>query len=389
MKPEEEYIFGEKSGVVMSQSSMLKTMSALNCQQKKSKEEQQKSSRKEEWKRVLEEVDFANGIAPGNDEKNSSNSSTKDCEEDNNEEEKKDDDNNGLFVIDRTPIPSSDIIDLTSDNETSDQVDQTSLVKSKAEDDINFPVDNQGEEQRNEDESGPIKPDAPIILDDSSDDDDDVDKMNAFLQRQHAAEVGFLPEMSNPRSKVSAWSSDSSSADENEHFYLKHGINDGFGSDNSSCEENFKNCSDDETDFNLNISNQTDFGSSAASRSQAFGPTGEVRTKVVSALSKLSKHLWKSSFAQNLHVRKNAKVPIICMTTVYGFDSDVAIGGHNGMDTSQYVKSLVQKFDSFATVVLFLKILLQQMDLDKPFTGGLGSFRLYVLVANHVSCFIG
>jgi hypothetical protein len=44
--------------------------------------------------------------------------------------------------------------------------------------------------------------------------------------------------------------------------------------------------------------------------------------------------------------------------------------------------------DSFATVVLFLKVLLQQADLDKPFTGGLGSYKLYVLVANHVSLFL-
>ena len=43
---------------------------------------------------------------------------------------------------------------------------------------------------------------------------------------------------------------------------------------------------------------------------------------------------------------------------------------------------------SFATVVLFLKVLLQQADLDKPFTGGLGSYKLYVLVANHVSLFL-
>lgn len=41
--------------------------------------------------------------------------------------------------------------------------------------------------------------------------------------------------------------------------------------------------------------------------------------------------------------------------------------------------------NSFATVVLFLKILLAQQDLDKPFTGGLGSYKLYVLVAHHVS----
>lgn len=40
---------------------------------------------------------------------------------------------------------------------------------------------------------------------------------------------------------------------------------------------------------------------------------------------------------------------------------------------------------SFATVVLFLKILFFQQDLDKPFTGGLGSYKLYVLVAHHVS----
>ena len=32
-----------------------------------------------------------------------------------------------------------------------------------------------------------------------------------------------------------------------------------------------------------------------------------------------------------------------------------------------------------------LKVILNQHGLDKPFTGGLGSFKLYVLVANHVS----
>lgn len=45
---------------------------------------------------------------------------------------------------------------------------------------------------------------------------------------------------------------------------------------------------------------------------------------------------------------------------------------------------LICSFFSFSSVVLFLKVLLQQADLDKPFTGGLGSYKLYVLVANHV-----
>jgi hypothetical protein len=39
---------------------------------------------------------------------------------------------------------------------------------------------------------------------------------------------------------------------------------------------------------------------------------------------------------------------------------------------------------SFATVILVLKVLLAQQDLDKPFTGGLGSYKLYVLVAHHL-----
>jgi hypothetical protein len=41
-------------------------------------------------------------------------------------------------------------------------------------------------------------------------------------------------------------------------------------------------------------------------------------------------------------------------------------------------------FISFSTVVLFLKVLLQQQGLDTPFTGGLGSYKLYVLVAYHL-----
>jgi len=35
-------------------------------------------------------------------------------------------------------------------------------------------------------------------------------------------------------------------------------------------------------------------------------------------------------------------------------------------------------------MVLTLKVILQQADLDLPFTGGLGSFKLYVLVAHHI-----
>lgn len=138
-------------------------------------------------------------------------------------------------------------------------------------------------------------------------------------------------------------------------------------------------------DFELNISQNryTDFGAPASEISRPKIVNHHTRKKVVSALVKLGKKLWREPFAQNVQVRKTAKVPIICMTTRYGFDTDMALGGHNGMDTSHYVHKCVEKFKSFSTVVLFLKILLQHTDLDKPFTGGLGSYRLYVLVAKH------
>jgi hypothetical protein len=39
---------------------------------------------------------------------------------------------------------------------------------------------------------------------------------------------------------------------------------------------------------------------------------------------------------------------------------------------------------SFATVILVLKVVLAQQGLDAPFTGGLGSYKLYVLLAHHL-----
>ena len=70
--------------------------------------------------------------------------------------------------------------------------------------------------------------------------------------------------------------------------------------------------------------------------------------------------------------------------STYGVEIDIAVGGHNGMDTRRYAASQVDRYHSFAPVVLFLKVLLEQHDLDKPFTGGLGSYKLYVLVSYHL-----
>ena len=370
----EEYIFGEKSGTVLSQSSLLRTMQTIKSQSDAAKNTIRKNERKEEWKKVLEEVDLANSVSAHND-----------SDQNNQDEEKKSDDD-VLFFIDRKGEKLSDGKDVpntrTSDSEPAFDdavdfvIDREGAKKQLDEGDVNG-------SEKGHDAKPAAKPNVGelIVIDDSSDDDDDVDKMDAFHRRLGVSEFIDLCSSDDGNDRRSA----SNVARGND---LKASYKDQLSSDSASYTSDDDDDDANDSGFDLNISNQTDFGSSGAGiERKTIGPTGKVRTKVVKALSLLGKRLWKSSFAQNIQVRKNARVPIICVTTRFGFDSDVALGGHNGMDTSQYVRKVVEKHDSFATVILFLKILLQQVDLDKPFTGGLGSYRLYVLVANHVSTY--
>mmetsp|Transcript_15607 Transcript_15607/g.39261 ORF Transcript_15607/g.39261 Transcript_15607/m.39261 type:complete len:828 (+) Transcript_15607:139-2622(+) len=123
-------------------------------------------------------------------------------------------------------------------------------------------------------------------------------------------------------------------------------------------------------------------GETKPAASAKVGPTGATRTKVIKALYRLTKKI--SQFATNVHVRRHARVPIINMVTRFGFECDIALGGHNGTDTSSYASTQLARFKSFPILVVFLKVLLSQQGLDKPFTGGLGSYTLYVLVASHI-----
>ena len=75
-----------------------------------------------------------------------------------------------------------------------------------------------------------------------------------------------------------------------------------------------------------------------------IGPTGKTRTLVVNALRSLGNGLRKNRMFCNIEVRRFARVPIVTMETRLGFEGDVAIGGHNGTDTSQFAATLVKKY---------------------------------------------
>jgi hypothetical protein len=76
----------------------------------------------------------------------------------------------------------------------------------------------------------------------------------------------------------------------------------------------------------------------------SFGPTGKARTHVVSALLSLTRQLKRSSHVHTIECRSKARVPIINCSTRTGFEGDIAIGGHNGVDTSMYALSQVKRF---------------------------------------------
>jgi len=113
-----------------------------------------------------------------------------------------------------------------------------------------------------------------------------------------------------------------------------------------------------------------------------IGPSGRTRTLVINSLYKLTRPL--RQHAKQMNVRRKARVPIINFVTHFGFECDIAIGGHNGTDTSSYASNQMARFKSFPVLVVLLKVLLSQQGLDKPFTGGLGSYALYVLAASHI-----
>eukprot|EP00804_Cyclotella_cryptica_P022221 CCRYP_020338-RB/>CCRYP_020338-RB protein AED:0.01 eAED:0.01 QI:332/1/1/1/1/0.75/4/1621/808 len=209
------------------------------------------------------------------------------------------------------------------------------------------------------------------------DDDDSADKLESFYSRHTGNDV-------DEDSNGSHSSPESFSAKLNGNDSLSVGDN-SEGSDLGYGDQFNKG-----SILELSVTSNTFTGSADGSKQlvkPVFGPTGKTRTRVISVLQGLTNHLRRSSFTNTVECRSRARVPIINCNTRTGFEGDIAIGGHNGVDTSTYALRQVKRFYSFAPIVLVLKVVMVQQGLDKPFTGGLGSYKLYVLVAHHVSYF--
>jgi hypothetical protein len=111
------------------------------------------------------------------------------------------------------------------------------------------------------------------------------------------------------------------------------------------------------------------------------------RETALSRLKALVALLKGMDWTNKIDYRPRAKVPIINFFHSNSVECDVSIG-LAAKDTSELVKSLKEKTGPVLFVLsAFLKIYLNQLELDKPFTGGLGSFKLYLMIATHIKSF--
>jgi hypothetical protein len=185
---------------------------------------------------------------------------------------------------------------------------------------------------------------------DNNDDDDSADKLSSYYQRNNRLDA--TSSGNNFPMDVKGRASSSSSVILLDHY-------------DSSEEKEYLECdsSDSDTDseflspskatnpkrsmeiMELSITSNKISDAGVRPEPAVVGPRGKVRTRVVSALLSLTRQLRMSSkFTHTIECRTKARVPIINCSTRMGFEGDIAIGGHNGVDTSMYAKSQVKRF---------------------------------------------
>jgi hypothetical protein len=112
------------------------------------------------------------------------------------------------------------------------------------------------------------------------------------------------------------------------------------------------------------------------------------RRKKIRILSSIYTLIKSKMPTLKLKLLSKAKIPIImCEDTISNVSIDVGLHreAYDECDhgqTTALVDTIRQRFDGFYAVVLFLKELLNLYDLDKTYAGGIGSFRLYIMVAS-------
>ena len=109
----------------------------------------------------------------------------------------------------------------------------------------------------------------------------------------------------------------------------------------------------------------------------------DARRKSVSLLRNFHHLLQQLGWLEASECRSRAKVPIIALEHKAGIFCDISLGV-KAATHSAVVTDLLQLVgaSTFIPLSRFLKVFLGLLEMDKPFNGGVGSFKLYVMIAH-------
>mmetsp|Transcript_1897 Transcript_1897/g.2880 ORF Transcript_1897/g.2880 Transcript_1897/m.2880 type:complete len:392 (+) Transcript_1897:53-1228(+) len=113
------------------------------------------------------------------------------------------------------------------------------------------------------------------------------------------------------------------------------------------------------------------------------------RTTVPSiACWKMRHALLESGWTRQIETRPRARIPIVCFTDIYtDISVDISFGCtvDSAVDTSNSNDWFSGSDPLFFDLVLLMKLYFKYKNLDKPYFGGIGSFRLAVLIKEFFS----
>lgn len=91
-----------------------------------------------------------------------------------------------------------------------------------------------------------------------------------------------------------------------------------------------------------------------------------------------------SGFARRVHVIR-AKVPLVkIISRKTSMNCDISIGQGNGPKVVPLIKGYLKDYPALRPLLLVIKCFLHQRDLNAVFTGGLGSYTIFLLVVSHL-----
>jgi len=117
-------------------------------------------------------------------------------------------------------------------------------------------------------------------------------------------------------------------------------------------------------------------------------PTSDIDLVVLQApfkdpLEKLANALRKSKTCSSVKLISNAKVPILKLTDAHsGYQFDVSFNIPSGIANTKIVCKFLNEFSQLRPLVLVLKYFLLQRGLNEPYSGGIGSYTLVLMLVS-------